>query len=267
MKQHIQSKQWIASAIAIALIGAMTPPAISQERIGTSTIRFSEDTIVEFEVQFTQGANRSEFGVIVNPDPSIASVTDASTFNQLKDSGRYVPLFVETQPFDQLATSSDAGAFSNDPNFRVGDFLGTVNAGTIVDITRQGSVRVPNVEFVQSNPNAANGRGTITVAYEFKANTPYLLYLGTYTSANNVFIRSFASNNIGAAGTQGDLEGARGGGDRGEAIFWEDQGEGIFNPAGFIELVPSDDDFNDFVLVAGGVLVEVPCVKLPDNIR
>ncbi|MFP4006983.1 MAG: hypothetical protein ACLFV6_03110 [Spirulinaceae cyanobacterium] len=266
MKQHICSKQWMAGAIALTWIGAMTPPALSQERLGTSTILFDEDTIVEFEVQFTQGANRSEFGVIVNPDPSITSVTDATTFNQLKDRGRYVPLFVETQPFDQVATREDAGAFRNDPNFRVGDFLGTVNAGTIVDVTRQGSVRVPNVEFVQANPRAADGRGTITVAYEFEANTPYLLYLGTYTSANDVFIRSFASNNIGAAGSQGDLATARGG-DRGEAIFWEDQGEGFFNPAGFVELVPSDDDFNDFVLVAGGVLVEVPCVKLPNNIR
>jgi hypothetical protein len=265
--KHLNGKRWVAGAIAAGWVGAIANPVAAQESLGTSIIRFNEDTVVEFEVQFTQGANRSELGVIVDPDPSLYQVTDAAVFEQLKAQGRFVPLFIETQAYDQIATGADAGAFSNDPNFRVGDFLGTVNSGTIVDITRQGSVRVPGVEFVQANPRAADGRGTITVAYEFKANTPYLMYLGTYTSANNVFIRSFASNNIGAAGTQGDLGSVRSGGDRGEAIFWEDQGEGIFNPRGFIELIPSDDDFNDFVLVAGGVLVAVPCVKLPDNIR
>jgi hypothetical protein len=136
----------------------------------------------------------------------------------------------------------------------------------VIDVTRQGQVRVPGVEFVQANPTAADGRGTITLAYLFKANTPYVLYLATYTSANNVFIRTLESRNEEAVGLQGGLNSPRCR-DRGEAIFWEDQGEGIFEPQGVIELRPTDDDFNDFVIVAGGVLIAPPCIELPTNIR
>jgi|GEM_PF-3866345 len=265
MNRTKTSQKLLAGTLAAGFLSLCSLPSPAQERFGNSLIRFAEDTVVEFEVQFTQGANRSEFGVIVDPGPVLSEIRDPTEFDNLKAQGKLVPLFIETRAFDARATSSDARAY-NDPNFRVGDFLGTVNAGTIIDATRQGAIAVPGVQFVQANPQAANGRGTMTVAYTFKANRTYALYLGTYTSTNDVFIRTLESRDSEAAGLQGGLDSPRGN-DRGEAIFWEDQGEGVFDPQGFISLEPTDDDFNDFVIVAGGVLVTPPCVKLPSNIR
>lgn len=250
-------KQLLAGALAFGCLGFLSPPARSQERFGNNLIQFDQDTVVEFEVQFTQGANRSEFGVIVDPGPIANRITDPNQFDDLKAQGRLVPLFIETQSFD-----------NSNVNVPVGDFLGTVNAGTIIDVTQQGTFAVPGVEFVQVNPTKSDGRGTMTVAYTFKANTPYALYLGTYTSTNDVFIRTLESRDPQAVGSQGGLNSPLGiGNDRGEAIVWEDKGEGHFNPQGNIVLEPSDQDFNDFVIVAGGILVTPLCIELPANIR
>lgn len=256
MNRTKTGKQLLAGALAAGCLGFLSPPSPAQERLGNNLIQFDQDTVVEFEVQFTQGANRSEFGVIVDPQTITNRITDPNQFNNLKAQGRLIPLFVETQSFD------------NAPNTPVGDFLGTVNAGTIVDVTQRGAIAVPGVEFVQINPSKSEGRGTMTVAYTFKANRPYALYLGTYTSTNNVFIRTLESQDPQAAGSQGGLNSPLGvGNERGEAIVWEDKGEGRFNPQGDLILEPSDGDFNDFVVLAGGILVTPLCIDLPANIR
>jgi hypothetical protein len=111
-KSTILNSKFLSSVLAAGLLSAWAVPALARERLGNDLIQFPEDTIVEFEVQFTQGANRSEFGVMLDPASPLDEVTEVATFDNLKARGKFVPLFIETRAFDRKATQHPRWRFS-----------------------------------------------------------------------------------------------------------------------------------------------------------
>lgn len=200
------------TSLALSLLPTLAVQA--QTRLDHQVIRFSEDTIVEFEMATTQGANRSEFGVIANPD-SVATK---------------VPLFVERQAYDDFGLVG------------LTDYQGTVNGGTIEGVEGNGT------KIVTVRNNAAQGQGSVIVEYLFEANTPYVFYVDIYTATENRYITTLTSVNVQNTQFSGDLNDGQG-----LAIAWEDKGEGRITGSG-LEVEFSDEDFNDVVVFAGGQL-------------
>ncbi|MEM8637480.1 MAG: hypothetical protein AAGG51_01490 [Cyanobacteria bacterium P01_G01_bin.54] len=167
----------------LKLLGAMTlgllfpiaaPTATpAQDRFDPQVVRFSEDTIVEFEIAQTQGANRAEFGVIANPDRGATKI----------------PLLIESKPYDDFGL----------PGFS--QYTGTVSGGTIAGVRGNGA------DVVAVNNQ---GSGSIIVEYLFEANVPYVFYMDIYTAAEDRYIRTLTSVNVENTRFNGALDDGRG---------------------------------------------------------
>ncbi|NEO84741.1 MAG: hypothetical protein F6J87_10875 [Spirulina sp. SIO3F2] len=202
--------------LSLIPLGLTPTPAPAQDRFDSQVIRFDEDTIVEFEVATSQGANRAEFGVIANPDTTAVKT----------------PLFIERKPYDDFGLPG------------LTQYMGTVNGGTLQGVSGNGA------QVVAVRDRAAQGQGTVIVEYLFKANVPHVFYMDIYTPAEERYITTLTSVNVQNTRFAGALDDGQG-----LAIAWEDQGEGRVT-AGELETEPSDGDFNDMVVFAGG---QLPC--------
>lgn len=164
-----QGKSFGVVMMALGLWAFSLLPAHAQTRINNRVIQFSEDTIVEFEIRSTQGANRSVVGVMMNPDTSATKI----------------PLFEEVKPFDDFGLT----------NFT--DYRGTVVGGTVRPVDS------PGANLVASR---SNGEGSLIVEYLFRANTPYVFYMDVYTATENRYITTFTSTNVNAVNFRGALD-------------------------------------------------------------
>jgi hypothetical protein len=144
------------------------------------------------------------------------------------DTGQPVTvLFRETKPYDTYGTgqSEPSAPGQNNTGTSV-DFLGTVQGGTVDNQYSE---------------------------FTFKANTRYAFYLESVSPTGQT-TRSVLSTNSLAAIFDGALDAGDRGGVVGSRIAWDDSG--LPRPG-------KDDDFDDFVIEAGGYLVTVPCPPLP----
>jgi hypothetical protein len=210
---------WFSLVTASAIVSAIAPPTFAQSRLGQQVIQFSEDTIVEFEVQSTQGANRAEFGIMADPGGARTKV----------------PLVVERQPYDDFGLTGFT------------QYVGTVNGGTVQGMNGNGA------RIVTTRANANQGQGSVIVEYLFEANVPYVFYLDVYTATEDRYINTFISTDVQTNSVTGALDDGRG-----VIIAWEDDGEGRVTTGGSLEVEPTDLDFDDVVVFAGG---QLPCVR------
>ncbi len=201
MKQNKQ--KWLAGAIAAGLLGSVALPVQAQEAFDNRGIEFSEETIVEFEFVETQGANRSEIGVI-----------------NLETNQRTV-LFEEVKPYDNFNPGQPLARLPV-----AGDFRGTVSGGT---------VRQRLTEFT------------------FEANTPYALYLESFSPTTGRSLGTVLSTSSLAAQFNGELDGGQLGQIVGSRLIWDDDG---------LPGERKDNDFDDFVVEAGGYLIDFTCPPL-----
>lgn len=131
-------------------------------------------------------------------------------------------LFQEVKPYDAFGTnqSVETSRGQNDLGTRA-DFVGTVEGGT-----------VPN-RFSE---------------FQFKANNRYVFFLESVSPTGQTRRSILSTQNF--ARFNGSLAGGRSGNITGTRVSWEDGGQAE---------VASDDDFDDFVLEAGGYLIDLNC--------
>lgn len=143
------------------------------------------------------------------------------------DTNEQTVLFRETKPYDSWTGQAQA----NLPENKSSDYLGTVEGGTLV-----------------------NGRGEASslIEFTFKAGTRYTLYLDSM-SPTGVTRRTVQAINVNSAHFRGALDAGQNEDVVGTRISWDDQG---------LPRVRKDNDFNDFVVEAGGYLQTVPCVPV-----
>jgi len=231
----------ILGAIATGLIGSLAVPVQAQparDEFDNRAIQFAEDTIVEFEFDKSYGVYQSTFGI----------VNLGSCSGRTVDTCQKTELFREVRPFDkgEALTLEDqrraAGRQTRDPN----DFIGTPG------ITLQGATRKK---------------------FTFQANTPYAFYLDSAyihdvaikDSNGSIRVERRTDNKptVYSVNTESTRlsEGFAGLSRGGVRVQWDDTGIARVSQPGQIN---SDGDFNDFVVIAGGSLVNatIPCVPV-----
>lgn len=137
-------------------------------------------------------------------------------------TGEETILFQEVKPYDAFGTNQFMESSLGQNDLGSGsDFVGTIEGGTV--------------------PNRLS-------EFLFKANNRYVFFLESVsptgqTRRNIVSTQNFAQFN-------GRLDGGRNGNMTGTRLAWEDGGQ--------VE-VGSDSDFDDFVIEAGGYLIDFNC--------
>lgn len=145
------------------------------------------------------------------------------------DTNEQTVLFRETKPFDSFGSGEVQPSSPGNNNTGTPiDYVGTVAGGTIVN---------------------GQGEASSLAEYTFKAGTRYSLYLES-VSSTGVTRRTVQAINVNAARFQGGLNTGQTDDIIGARISWDDQG--LPRPG-------KDDDFDDFVVEAGGFLQAVPC--------
>jgi hypothetical protein len=135
-------------------------------------------------------------------------------------------LFRENKPYDDFGSGQrQSRAGSNSIGTRL-DYVGTVDGGT-----------------VQNRFNE----------FTFKANTRYALYLESVSPTGQTR-RTVVSTSDLATAFDGALDSGNRSGVVGTRIAWDDDG--------LPQAKRKDNDFDDFVIEAGGYLVTVPCVPV-----
>lgn len=105
----------------LGLLNALSLSAAAEDIVGNRGVKFSEDTIVEFEFIESHGAYQSTFGVIELD----SCKTDASGVIMF-DSCAKTPLFVEAKPSDTYASIYRPSTYETDLQVsRNNDFLGS----------------------------------------------------------------------------------------------------------------------------------------------
>jgi hypothetical protein len=132
-------------------------------------------------------------------------------------------LFKEAKPYDAYGTGErqTRAPGSNNIGTRF-DYLGTVDGATV--------------------PNRL-------AEFTFKANTRYGFYLESVSPTGQTRRTVLSSNNL-AAAFDGSLDSGDRGGVIGSRIAWDDDG---------LPGARKDDDFDDFVIEAGGYQIQVAC--------
>lgn len=140
------------------------------------------------------------------------------------DTGQPVKvLFSEAKPYDSAGTGESQPSAPGQNNTGTSlDFLGTVQGGTVEN------------QFSE---------------FTFEANTRYGFYLESVSPTGQTR-RSVLSSSALAAVFDGALDAGNRGEITGSRIAWDDSG--LPRPG-------KDEDFDDFVVEAGGYLVTVPC--------
>ena len=232
----------LLGAIATALLGSVAVPVQAQpatDEFDNRAIQFAEDTIVEFEFDKSFGVYQSTFGI----------VNLGSCNGRTVDTCQKTEVFREAQPFDkgEALTLEDQRRASErktkDPN----DFIGTPG------ITLQGETKKK---------------------FTFQANTPYAFYLDSVyihdvaiKDRNGKIVRVERKTDnkptVYSVNTESTRlpEGFAGLSRGGVRIQWDDTG--IPNLSQPRQINP-DSDFNDFIVIAGGSLVNatIPCVPV-----
>lgn len=132
-------------------------------------------------------------------------------------------LFREVKPYDSYRTGQPQPRTFGQSSFGTSlDHLGTVEGGT-----------VPN-RFSE---------------FTFQANRRYGFYLESVSPTGQTR-RTVLSSNNSAALFKGSLDGGSRGGMTGSRIYWDDDG---------LPGVGKDNDFDDFIIEAGGYLIEINC--------
>jgi hypothetical protein len=132
-------------------------------------------------------------------------------------------LFSETKPYDAYGTGESQVRAPGQNNTGTSiDFLGTVQGGTVQNQLTE---------------------------FTFQANKRYAFYLESVSPTGQTR-RTVVSTSDLAAVFNGSLDGGDRNGVVGTRVSWDDQG---------IARAGKDDDFDDFVIEAGGYLVTVPC--------
>ncbi|AFZ20965.1 hypothetical protein [Allocoleopsis franciscana] len=133
-------------------------------------------------------------------------------------------LFSETKPYDQFGTGQSQTRSPGQNNIGTSlDFVGTVQGGT-----------------VQNQLNE----------FTFQANKRYAFYLESVSPTGQTRRTVLSSSSL-AAVFDGSLNSGDRGGIVGSRIAWDDDG--------LPQAPGKDDDFDDFVIEAGGYLIEVGC--------
>ncbi|MEQ8464272.1 hypothetical protein [Coleofasciculus sp. E2-BRE-01] len=137
-------------------------------------------------------------------------------------TGEETILFQEVKPYDAFGTNQpiQTSPGQNDLGTQA-DFVGTVEGGTISN---------------QFNE------------FMFKANNRYVFFLESVSPTGQTRRRIVSTQNL--AQFNGRLDGGRKGNITGSRVSWEDGGR--------VE-VGNDDDFDDFVIEAGGYLIDLNC--------
>jgi len=141
-------------------------------------------------------------------------------------------LFREVKPYDNYGDRQRQPASPGVNNTGTPiDYLGTVGGGTIVN---------------------GEGNASSLVEFTFKAGERYTLYLES-VSPTGATRRTVQAINLNAAQFQGGLDSGQDNELVGTRISWDDQG--LPRPG-------KDNDFDDFVLEAGGYLIKVTCPQV-----
>lgn len=141
-------------------------------------------------------------------------------------------LFREVKPYDSYGDRQRQPASPGVNNTGTPlDYLGTVGGGTIVN---------------------GEGNASSLVEFTFKAGERYTLYLES-VSPTGATRRTVQAINLNAAQFQGGLDSGQDNDLVGTRISWDDQG--LPRPG-------KDNDFDDFVLEAGGYLIKVTCPQV-----
>ncbi len=140
------------------------------------------------------------------------------------DTGQPVKvLFSEAKPYDSYGTGEVQPSSPGQNNTGTSiDFLGTVQGGTVQNQLSE---------------------------FTFKANTRYAFYLESVSPTGQTRRTVLSSNPLSTV-FNGALDAGNRGGIVGSRIAWDD--DGLPRPG-------KDQDFDDFVVEAGGYLVTVPC--------
>src|SRR4028118_934066 len=140
------------------------------------------------------------------------------------DTGQPVKvLFSEVKPYDAAGTGQTQPSSPGQNNTGTSvDFLGTVQGGTVQN------------QFSE---------------FTFQANTRYGFYLESVSPSGQTRRTVLSTSDL-AAVFNGALDAGNRGGITGTRIAWDDNG--LPQPG-------KDQDFDDFVIEAGGYLVTVPC--------
>lgn len=137
-------------------------------------------------------------------------------------TGEETILFQEIKPYDAFGTNQPVLSSRGQNDFGTqSDFVGTVTGGTV---SNQFS------EFL------------------FQANNRYVFFLESVSPTGQTRRRIVSTQNL--AQFNGSLNSGRRGNVKGTRVSWEDGGQ--------VE-VGNDDDFDDFVIEAGGYLIDVNC--------
>lgn len=137
------------------------------------------------------------------------------------DTGERTVLFGETKPYDDFGTGKPQVRSPGQNNTGTAiDFLGTVQGGTVQNRLSE---------------------------FTFKANNRYAFYLESVSPTGQTR-RVVVSTNDLATAFDGSLDSGNRSGIVGSRIAWDDDGE-----------KGKDSDFDDFVVEAGGYLIEVNC--------
>lgn len=132
-------------------------------------------------------------------------------------------LFSETKPYDDYGTGqSQPRTFGQNNVGTALDYLGTVQGGSVQDQYSE---------------------------FTFQANKRYAFYLESVSSTGQTRRTVLSSSNL-AALFDGSLDSGDRGGITGTRIAWDDDG---------LPRADKDQDFDDFVIEAGGYLIEVNC--------
>ncbi|HEY9832272.1 MAG TPA: hypothetical protein V6D26_16925 [Stenomitos sp.] len=133
-------------------------------------------------------------------------------------------LFSETKPYDQFGTGQSQTRSPGQNNIGTSlDFLGTVQGGTVQNQLTE---------------------------FTFQANKRYAFYLESVSPTGQTRRTVLSSSSL-AAVFDGSLNSGERGGVVGSRIAWDDDG--------LPQAPGKDDDFDDFVIEAGGYLIEVGC--------
>lgn len=133
-------------------------------------------------------------------------------------------LFSENKPYDQFGTGQSQTRSPGQNNIGTSlDFLGTVQGGTVQNQLTE---------------------------FTFQANKRYAFYLESVSPTGQTRRTVLSSSSL-AAVFDGSLNSGDRGGIVGSRIAWDDDG--------LPQAPGKDDDFDDFVIEAGGYLIEVGC--------
>lgn len=132
-------------------------------------------------------------------------------------------LFSEAKPYDEYGTGQTQQRTFGQNNIGTSlDFLGTVGGGTIQD------------QYAE---------------FTFQANKRYAFYLESVSPTGQTRRTVLSTSNL-ASVFDGSLDAGNRGGIVGTRVAWDDDG---------LPRAGKDQDFDDFVIEAGGYLIEVNC--------